>query len=85
MTNFKQENPTITWTEEGGTGTIELKRVAAKIRVALDVAMAIGINDTMGDIIIDEDKDVDDEELKAQGILNGRQTLTICDSSSVTE
>lgn len=46
MTNFAQVNNTVTpntvtWTEDGGEGTIQLKRVAAKIRVALNVEETI--------------------------------------------
>lgn len=41
MTNFAQDEATATWTEEEGAGTVVLKRVAAKIRMALDVVPSI--------------------------------------------
>ena len=46
MTNFAQMNNTntpntVTWTDEEGSGTVQLKRVAAKIRVALNVEETI--------------------------------------------
>lgn len=37
MTNFAQADNVATWTDEGGSADVKLKRVAAKIRVALDV------------------------------------------------
>lgn len=41
MTNFSQANPLATWTDKDGSGDIKLKRVAAKIRVALDVVSSV--------------------------------------------
>lgn len=41
MNNFRQADATATWTDEEGAATIELKRVAAKIRMALDVVSDI--------------------------------------------
>ena len=46
MTNFAQMNNTntpntVTWTDEEGSGIVQLKRVAAKIRVALNVEETI--------------------------------------------
>ena len=45
MTNFEQTDNTLTWTEKGGNGTVKLKRVAAKIRVALAVEPTVKDDD----------------------------------------